>query len=103
KPTEEMLKVFQQNKIDVSKATFVKGRGCGTCNLTGYKGRAALHELLTVTNEIRALCLTETAAGPIRELALKAGMRGLFQDGLMKVALGVTTLEEVYSVATSGD
>lgn len=98
-----MLKVFEDNKIDISKATFFKGRGCGTCNLTGYKGRAALHELLVVNNEIRALCLTEVAAGPLRELGLKGGMRGLFQDGLMKVTLGVTTLEEVFSVATSGE
>ncbi len=103
KPTPEMVKVFEENKIDITKATFYKGKGCGTCNLTGYKGRAALHELLQMNNEIRALCLTEAAAGPIRELAIKAGMRGLFADGLVKVTMGVTTLEEVYSVATSGD
>ncbi len=103
KPTKEMIEVFEQNKIDISKATFYKGRGCGTCNLVGYKGRAAVHELLTVNNEIRSLCLTEAAAGPIRELALKAGMRTLFQDGLMKVAMGITSIEEVYSVATQGE
>ena len=98
-----MLAVFEQNKIDVSKATFYKGRGCGTCGLTGYKGRAALHEFLIVNNEIRALCLTEVAAGPIRELAVKAGMRTLFLDGLTKVAMGITTLEEVYTVAMQGE
>jgi type IV pilus assembly protein PilB len=103
KATPEMVKVFEENKIDISKATFYKGKGCGTCNLTGYKGRAALHELLQMNTEIRALCLTEAAAGPIRELGIKAGMRGLFLDGLIKVTMGVTTLEEVYSVATSGD
>ena len=103
KPTAEMVKIFEDNKIDISKATFYKGRGCGTCNLLGYKGRAALHEFLIVNNEIRALCLTEVAAGPIRALAVKNGMRTIFLDGLMKVAMGVTTLEEVYTVATSGE
>jgi type IV pilus assembly protein PilB len=103
KATPEMIKVFEQNKVDISKATFYKGRGCGSCNLMGYRGRAAVHELLTVNNDIRTLCLTEVAAGPIREAGLKAGMRTLFVDGLMKVAMGVTTLEEVYSVATQGE
>jgi type IV pilus assembly protein PilB len=100
KPTPEMKKIYDENKIDISKATFFKGKGCGTCNLVGYKGRLGVHELLVMNPEIRSLCLTEAASGPIRELALKAGMRGLFQDGLIKVTQGVTTLEEVITVAT---
>jgi type IV pilus assembly protein PilB len=103
KATPEMVKVFEENKIDISKATFYKGRGCGTCNLLGYKGRAAVHELLIVNNEIRSLCLTEVAAGPLRAVAVKSGMRTLFLDGLTKVAMGVTTLEEVFTVATQGE
>jgi type IV pilus assembly protein PilB len=103
KPTAEMIKVFEDNKVDISKATFYKGRGCGTCNLLGYKGRAAVHELLAINNEIRSLCLTEVAAGPIRDLAVKSGMRTLFIDGLIKVVQGVTTIEEVYTVATQGE
>jgi type IV pilus assembly protein PilB len=103
KPTPEMIKVFEANKVDISKATFYKGKGCGTCNLIGYKGRAAVHELLIINNDIRALTLTEVAAGPIRNMALKYGMRTLFIDGLVKVAMGVTTLEEVYTVATQGE
>lgn len=102
KPTSEMVKIFADNKIDISKATFYKGKGCGTCNLTGYKGRVAVHELLCVNNEIRTLCLTEVASGPIRDLAVKHGMRVLFQDGLIKVAMGITTVEEVVTVATQG-
>jgi type IV pilus assembly protein PilB len=101
--TPEMLKIFEQNKIDISKATFFKGKGCGTCNLVGYKGRVALHELLVVNGELRAMCLTEVAAGPLREVGVRSGMRPLFLDGLIKVTLGMTTLEEVVSVATSGD
>jgi len=102
KATAEMKKIFDENKIDISKATFFKGKGCGTCNLVGYKGRLGIHELLVMNNEIRTLCLEESASGPIRELALKAGMRGLFQDGLIKVTMGLTTVEEVVSVAIAG-
>src|SRR5258708_18872231 len=69
KPTPEMIKVFEDNKVDISKATFYKGKGCSTCSLTGYKGRAAVHELLIVNNEIRSLCLTEVAAGPPPEVS----------------------------------
>jgi type IV pilus assembly protein PilB len=103
KATPEMTQMFEQYKIDTSKATFYKGRGCGTCNLVGYKGRVALHELLLVDNEIRSMCLSEVAAGPIRQLAIKGGMRGLFLDGLTKVVMGMTTLDEVLSAATAGE
>lgn len=98
-PTPEMLKVFADNKVDVSKATFFKGKGCGTCNLQGYKGRLGVHELLVMNSDIRALCLQQVASGPIREMAIKAGMRTLFVDGLIKVTQGHTTLEEVYTVS----
>jgi len=103
KPTPEVIKLFEENKVDISKATFYKGKGCGSCNLLGYKGRAAVHELLVINNDIRTLTLSEVAAGPIREMGLKFGMRTLFVDGLIKVAMGITTLEEVYTVATQGE
>ena len=99
KPTPEMKKIFDENKIDITKATFFKGKGCGTCNLVGYKGRLGVHELLLMNSEIRTLCLQESASGPIREIAIRSGMRGLFQDGLIKVTMGLTTVEEVVSVS----
>jgi type IV pilus assembly protein PilB len=99
KATPEMIKVFEENKIDFSKATFFKGKGCATCNLVGYKGRVGIHELLVMDASLKKLVLSEVAAGPVRELALKNGMRTLFQDGLMKVCQGLTTVEEVVAVA----
>jgi len=99
KPAPEVVKIFNENQIDISKAVFYKGRGCGTCGMVGYKGRVGVHELLVMDNEIRALTVTEVASGPIRELAIKHGMRTLYQDGLVKVAQGLTTIEEVVTVA----
>jgi type IV pilus assembly protein PilB len=101
-PTPDMMKIFEQNQVDISKGTFFKGRGCGTCNLTGYKGRLGVHELLVMNGKIRALCLEQVASGPIREEAIKGGMRPLFVDGLIKVTQGHTTLEEVFSVSVGG-
>jgi type IV pilus assembly protein PilB len=101
--TPQIKALFDENKIDISKATLYKGKGCGSCNLVGYRGRVGVHELLIMSPEIRSIIVTEVAAGPIREMAVKQGMRVLFQDGLMKVAQGLTTIEEVMSVANAAD
>jgi type IV pilus assembly protein PilB len=94
---DEMKAVFAKHNIDISKATFKKGKGCDTCNKTGYKGRAGIHELLVMDDDIRRVMLSEISAQPIREQAVKNGMRLMMVDGLIKVAQGVTTLEEVFA------
>lgn len=97
--TEEYEKFFGQYKIDVSNATMFHGAGCDTCGQTGYKGRAGIHELLSMTDDIRTLLLKEIASGPIRELARSQGMRTLLEDGLCKVAKGTSTIEEIMATA----
>jgi type II secretory ATPase GspE/PulE/Tfp pilus assembly ATPase PilB-like protein len=96
---EKILELFQQNNIDIRGVKLYRGRGCKNCNNTGLRGRVGIHELLVVDDELRALMLKEIATGPIRELALKKGMRPLFVDGLIKVAQGITTIEEVIRVS----
>lgn len=96
---ERILELFQQNNIDLRGVKLYRGRGCKNCNNTGLRGRIGIHELLVVDDELRALMLKEIATGPIRELALKKGMRPLFVDGLIKVAQGITTVEEVIRVS----
>lgn len=93
------IELYQKYSIDIKKATFYKAVGCEKCRKTGYKGRLGIHELLVMDDEIRHLLLKEIAAGPIRELAVKRGMRLLFVDGLIKVAQGLSTLEEVMAAA----
>ena len=95
KITDEWKKVFDKYEIDYSKANLKKGKGCNTCMNSGYKGRAGIHELLIMNDDIRKMMLTEVAAGPIRELAVKAGMRLMIKDGLIKVTQGITTVEEI--------
>src|SRR3989339_900680 len=96
---KEYIDYLHKNNIDTSKAVFYRGRGCDVCNHGGYKGRAGIHELLVMDDQIRALLLKEIAAGPVRELARKNGMRTLLEDGLVKVTMGLTTVEEILAVA----
>ncbi len=72
-----------------------KGRGCTTCNGTGYKGRAGLYEVMEVDDEIRELILIGASAVELKKKAIERGMITLRRSGLTKVKDGVTTLEEV--------
>ena len=72
-----------------------RGQGCPTCNNRGYKGRVGLYEVLEVTDELRELILVGASALELRKKAVEEGMITLRRSGLMKVADGVTTLEEV--------
>ncbi len=72
-----------------------KGRGCGTCNNTGYKGRAGLYEVMEVDDDIRELILVGASALELKKKAMERGMITLRRSGLIKVLAGVTTLEEV--------
>jgi type IV pilus assembly protein PilB len=69
--------------------------GCVRCGGTGYKGRVGLYEVMTVTDEIRKLILDKADGNTIREVALRQGMRAMRQDGIEKVGVGVTSIEEV--------
>jgi type IV pilus assembly protein PilB len=72
-----------------------KGKGCLTCNNTGYKGRIGLYEVLEVTDEIRELILIGASALELRKKAIDDGMLTLRASGLQKIRGGVTTIEEV--------
>ena len=69
--------------------------GCTACGGSGYKGRAGLHELLTVSKDIRRMIQTGARAEELHHAALAEGMRSLRQDGIIKVLQGITTLAEV--------
>src|SRR5579875_3794177 len=80
---------------EAKTTTVYHGRGCGTCNNTGYKGRVALYEVMEVTDELKELILVGASALELRKKALEMGMITLRRSGLIKVAAGMTTLEEV--------
>jgi type IV pilus assembly protein PilB len=78
---------------------FFKPVGCPSCADTGYRGRLALHEVMSVDGEISKLMVANSSSDDIREVALKNGMTTLLQDGLNKVGEGLTTIKEVLKVA----
>ena len=84
---------FTQEEIESTKI-FV-GKGCGTCNKTGYKGRVGLYEVMEINDELRELILVGASALELKKKAIDQGMLTLRRSGLTKAAMGQTTLEEV--------
>lgn len=83
---------------DLPSGTYRAGRGCEACNMTGYRGRVGIYELMAMSDELKKLVLHNTSAGVLREAATREGMRTLREDGLEKVRLGITTLSEVIRI-----
>ncbi len=98
-PTKRELEIFAKRGITIERVK--RGRGCGTCNMTGYKGRVAIHELMTVDDEMRRMIMDGEAMSKLRDYATSQKMIYLIDDGLLKVKEGLTTTEEVLRVTIS--
>lgn len=72
--------------------------GCDRCNMTGYRGRSGIAEMLVMTEDLRRLTLRRASAHEIHEAAVAGGMRSLYHDGIVKALHGTTSLEEVLRV-----
>jgi type IV pilus assembly protein PilB len=87
---------------DVSAASdgsvFYRKKGCPRCNHTGYRGRIGLYQLLTMSEEIAALAVRHASRDEIARSAMEGGMRTMWDDGLEKVASGLTSVEELARV-----
>ena len=88
-----LLKYFEDEGL--TDVPFYRGRGCAACRNTGYKGRIAFHELVLITEEIRTLIAEGKSAQEITRAAAKVGFKPLRYDGLKKVLLGLTTIDEI--------
>jgi type IV pilus assembly protein PilB len=93
-PPEALIEVgFSADEARALKT--YKGKGCPTCNQTGYKGRIGLYEVMEITDELRELILIGASALELRKKAIDDGMITLRESGLYKIREGVTTCEEV--------
>jgi type IV pilus assembly protein PilB len=93
-PQQAMLDAgFTPEEAETTKV-FV-GKGCGVCNKTGYKGRVGLYEVMEINDDLRELILVGASALELKKKALDQGMVMLRRSGLIKIAAGLTTLEEV--------
>jgi type IV pilus assembly protein PilB len=97
KPKREVL-IDAGYDADNLPETVYRAVGCKKCGGTGYKGRIGVHEVLMMSEEISKLCVEEAAAEVIRKVAIEQGMLTLRQDGLEKVRMGQTSIEEIVRV-----
>ena len=94
-PTENQLSQLNLSPYDIGDKVFYYGRGCQTCNDTGYRGRKGIYELLIVSEPIRALINERAPSIVLRQKAIELGMSTLRDDGLRGIFDGETTIEEV--------
>ena len=94
-PTEAQLALLNLSPHDLGDKVFYYGRGCSTCNDTGYRGRKGIFELLTVNDAIRSLINERAPTVVLRQKAVELGMVTLREDGLRGIFDGETTIEEV--------
>jgi type IV pilus assembly protein PilB len=99
-PKDE-LKTLGALDAEIETATCFRGVGCQTCNMTGYKGRVALYEVMPFTDPLKELVLQGAAAVEIKAEAVRRGMRSLRMSGIRKVCQGVTSIEEVARITAS--
>jgi type IV pilus assembly protein PilB len=94
-PTEQQLALLNLSPHDLGDKVFHYGRGCQTCNDTGYKGRKGIFELLVVSDAIRNLINERAPTVVLRQKAVELGMVTLREDGLRSIFDGDTSIEEV--------
>ena len=93
-PAEALIDVGYTPEETKTVKTY-KGKGCERCNGTGYKGRAGLYEVMEIGDEMRELILVGASALELKKKAIETGMITLRRSGLIKIAAGLTTIEEV--------
>ncbi|MFW5933626.1 MAG: GspE/PulE family protein, partial [Actinomycetota bacterium] len=95
-PEPEMLKAagFDDEVVE-ERPKLPRAVGCSACSNTGYRGRLAVHEVMTVSEDIERLTVARASSEEITRVATEQGMRSLREDGLAKVLKGATTIEEI--------
>ncbi|MEM1331022.1 MAG: ATPase, T2SS/T4P/T4SS family [Planctomycetota bacterium] len=99
-PTEEMAEFLEMQGMSV--ASMWTGQGCDRCRGTGYSGRLGIYELLTVDDQLRDIIARNPNVAEFRRLCIERNMVSLQQDGMKKVANGLTTVQEVLRVTRDG-
>ena len=94
-PGPEILAELELKPEQLGTNRFAYGRGCPTCNGTGYKGRMAIFEILMVSEMLRQMIIDHASSDVIRDQARREGMRTLREAGLLAIFDGLTTVEEV--------
>jgi type IV pilus assembly protein PilB len=99
--TDEELERMGVEREDIGGKKFFYGKGCSTCNQTGYKGRKAICELLVINNQMIELISKNAPTSTLRTKAIELGMRTIREDGLQAIINGETTVDEVLRYTSS--
>ena len=98
-PPDAALEAAGITPEQAARANFSKGKGCTSCQKSGFRGRQGIFELMMMSARIRELAFEGAPTQQIRKAAIAQGMTTLYEDGIRKVLGGVTTLEEVFRVS----
>lgn len=101
-PSPEEVDVFNITPDELSDGEWVRGKGCNNCKHTGYKGRRAVFELMTMNSTLREMAFNSEPAQNIRRQARLLGMKTIVEDAKDKAYQGLTTLAEVYKLSKGG-
>lgn len=96
RPSEVLIKRFR-----IEGGQFRAGLGCGRCSNSGYRGRVASYELLQMNSRLQEAVEARSSSAALRRLALKLGMKPMWQDGVEKACMGITTLDEILEMAAN--
>ena len=91
----EALQKMGMTDDQIRDAKIMKGKGCGTCNNTGYKGRVALYEVMPFFDPLKELVLQGASAAEIKTEMIRNGVQSLRMAGIQKILEGMTTPEEI--------
>lgn len=101
-PTPEEVELFNINEEELEEGQWVRGKGCPNCKHTGFKGRRAVFELMTMNTTLREMAFNSEPAQNIRRQARLLGMRTLVEDAKDKAYDGMTSLSEVQKLSKGG-
>ena len=101
-PTPEEIDFFELSDEELGEGDWVRGRGCNNCQHTGYLGRRAVFELMTMNSTLREMAFNSEPSQNIRRQARLFGMRTLVDDARDKAMAGLTTLAEVHKLSSGG-
>ncbi|MBI2604284.1 MAG: secretion system protein E, partial [Candidatus Harrisonbacteria bacterium] len=92
------IKQVVRTELLAGQKKFFKGKGCASCNDSGYKSRIGVHEVLEIDDEIREAIMRRANTAEIQKIAIKNGMRPMLEDAFQKAVAGATTIEEIVRV-----
>jgi type IV pilus assembly protein PilB len=101
-PGPEVLQELELRPEQIGSNRFSYGRGCPSCNGTGYRGRMAIFEIMMMTESLRQMIIEQASSDALRDQARREGMRTLRESGLLAIFDGMTTVEEVLRETSLG-